>query len=444
MAGLPKGRIFKRKRIWYYHYEYQNKPYTRSLKTTNKIHAEEDFKHLMAQVTTAIFDDTFNEKFGDGSVIQTTPSDQSLLSNAWPEYLASVNRPDSGQSTLRQYEFQWDRFLKWMNEKYPNVKLMASVTKIITRQFASELSETVSPNTFNKYRNLLHLIFRVWGDNADAMFNPWEGIVLKKLHPQSKRAFTQEELKMIFQNANGELKTLCLLAYHSGLRLGDCCTLQWNCIDMVAKKIRVTPRKTARTSGHSVVIPIHYELFEHLSSMWSPFIKGYVCPDYASHYLNDDATVADRFKQFFKKCGIETIRKGTGKGTGKRAVVEVGFHSFRHTWVTMSAENGMDAASIRTIVGWGSPAMEKVYTHISPEHLAEAVNKNRSVSDMPTNKSSRLSNENDIPSLSAEELKHLLRSIQDELERRSSAVAGHLSSMLGKAREENQKAESIS
>ena len=81
------------------------------------------------------------------------------------------------------------------------------------------------------------------------------------------------------------------------------------------------------------------------------------------------------------RAGIRVHKEGTGKGTGRRAVVEVGFHSFRHTWVTTSAEAGVDPATVRAIVGWGSPAMERVYTHVSEEHLRSAMAKRPSLAE---------------------------------------------------------------
>lgn len=33
---------------------------------------------------------------------------------------------------------------------------------------------------------------------------------------------------------------------------------------------------------------------------------------------------------------------------------------------------------IREVAGWGSPAMERIYTHLSPEHVASQLRKRRS------------------------------------------------------------------
>jgi hypothetical protein len=56
-------------------------------------------------------------------------------------------------------------------------------------------------------------------------------------------------------------------------------------------------------------------------------------------------------------------------GREKRAVVEVGFHSLRHTYVSIQAEAGTPLALIGKNVGHSNPAMTDHYTHVS-EHQA--------------------------------------------------------------------------
>jgi len=48
-------------------------------------------------------------------------------------------------------------------------------------------------------------------------------------------------------------------------------------------------------------------------------------------------------------------------------VVEVGFHSLRHTYVSLHAERGTPQAVVQAIVGHGNPAMTAHYTHIGEE-----------------------------------------------------------------------------
>ena len=51
--------------------------------------------------------------------------------------------------------------------------------------------------------------------------------------------------------------------------------------------------------------------------------------------------------------------------TGNRAVLEVGFHSLRHTYVSLHAESGTPAGIIQANVGHSNPAMTRHYTHVS-------------------------------------------------------------------------------
>jgi len=65
----------------------------------------------------------------------------------------------------------------------------------------------------------------------------------------------------------------------------------------------------------------------------------------------------------FKACGITLHKPGTGKD-GKRAVIEVGFHSLRHTFVSLCRESNAPLAVVESIVGHSSPAMTRHYTHV--------------------------------------------------------------------------------
>ena len=60
-----------------------------------------------------------------------------------------------------------------------------------------------------------------------------------------------------------------------------------------------------------------------------------------------------------------------------RAVVEVGFHSLRHTWVSLHAMHGTPQAVIQESAGHANPAMTEHYTHVSIDaarRAAEALN----------------------------------------------------------------------
>src|ERR1035441_9123708 len=64
--------------------------------------------------------------------------------------------------------------------------------------------------------------------------------------------------------------------------------------------------------------------------------------------------------EHFENCGITTKRD---RENGVRRVVEVGFHSLRHTFVSMCAMNNVPLSVVQSLVGHSSPLMTGAYSH---------------------------------------------------------------------------------
>jgi integrase len=301
------------------------------------------------------------------------------IGQAWHEYLASPNRPDSGKSTLRQYEFQWQAFADWMKEKHADAPTLREVTKEIAEEYASSMNHgRFSPSTYNKHLNLLTLVFRIVKNKAKLTSNPWESpkrggnIQRKRMITNSRREMTIDELRKVCQTATGELQTLLALGIYSGLRLGDCVTLRWGEVDLPRTMIRRIPNKTARRNPKPVIVPIHPILRDMLAS--TPLDKRgeYVLPETAALYNHRTDMVTDMVQRHFKACGITLHKPGTGKD-GKRAVIEVGFHSLRHTFVSLCRESNAPLAVVESIVGHSNPSMTRHYTHVGELAAGRAV-----------------------------------------------------------------------
>jgi len=285
------------------------------------------------------------------------------VSRAWVEYLDSTNRPDSGESTLRQYEFQFSAFAKWVKEKHGETATLPEITKDIAEEYAGQLNHgRFSPSTYNKHLNLLTLVFRVLKHKAKLTANPWEEIQRKRVVSQSRRELTIDELKKVCLAAQGELRTLFALGLYSGLRLGDCATLRWGEVDLSQGIIRRIPNKTARRNPKPVIIPVHPALREMLSTSPIEQRGEYVLPDIAATYARRSDMVTDMVQKHFKSCDIHLHKPGTGT-EGKRAVIEVGFHSLRHTFVSMCRASDVPLSVVESLVGHSTPSMTKFYTH---------------------------------------------------------------------------------
>src|SRR5208282_2951826 len=158
-------------------------------------------------------------------------------------------------------------------------------------------------------------------------------------------------------------RTLLALGIYSGLRLGDCATLRWGEVDLPRAMIRRIPNKTARRNPKPVIVPIHPILRDMLAVTPLDQRREYVLPEMAALYIHRTDMVTDMVQRHFKACGITLHKPGTGTDD-KRAVIEVGFHSLRHTFVSLCRESNAPLSVVESIVGHSSPAMTRHYTHV--------------------------------------------------------------------------------
>jgi hypothetical protein len=98
----------------------------------------------------------------------------------------------------------------------------------------------------------------------------------------------------------------------------------------------------------------------------------YILPEMAVLYLRRTDMVTDLVQRHFKACGITLHKPGTGTN-GKRAVIEVGFHSLRHTFVSLCRESNAPLAVVESIVGHSNPSMTRHYTHVGEQAAGRAV-----------------------------------------------------------------------
>ena len=293
------------------------------------------------------------------------------LADMFAAYESSPDRSQrSGRDTLRQYELQLGRFVSWMASRYPEVTEMRQVTKEVATAFLSDFGKTVSPNTFNKYATLLRNVWETLRENARCSCNPWDGVKRRVQSDENgRRALTIDELTRVCATLAGEMRVLFALGIYTGLRLGDCCLLDWGSVDMVRRAIVVTPRKTKK---HRTVveIPLHPALYTILDETPSAERSGYLLPKTAETYMRDRSTITDRVRRVFEEAGFKTRAEVDGYAN---AVAKIGFHSLRHSFVSLMGNAGAPLALVQSIVGHSNPMMTAHYFHARTDALANAV-----------------------------------------------------------------------
>jgi len=336
------------------------------------------------------------------------------IDDAWESYLKQISRPDSGPNTLSKYKGVLIRFADWVHCEYPKIARVADVDREIALAFMQSIFNSgVSNTTYNKYLQSLRLIFKHLKEPAALETNPFDDIPKKPTAMTSRKEFTMEQVKAIFQGFEtgffyeaevekltkgrareritkrleykpmfkDEMRVLLLLCCWTGCRGQDGCLMTWDCIDLDNGLITYIPQKTARKTGYrKVTLPIKDELYEALldAIKWRSDNKrkeDYILPMVADRYKRNPSGIQkDVMKIIRYATGMATTaNKDRSRGQRKLAANVYSLHSFRHTFVSFCANAGVPLAVVAEIVGHGNPAMTEHYSHISTESKREAI-----------------------------------------------------------------------
>ena len=155
------------------------------------------------------------------------------------------------------------------------------------------------------------------------------------------------------------------------MRLGDCCMLKWDSVDLDKRIIQVVPQKTARyANSRPVTIPLHLELQEMLMRKSADERRGFVLGKLAEDFALRRWHVSKKLSEIFTLAGIKTSVKIAGRD---RLVPDATFHSLRHTFVSLSVNAGVPLAVVQSLVGHNSTAMTRHYYHVNETVLRQAV-----------------------------------------------------------------------
>lgn len=294
---------------------------------------------------------------------------------------------EDSERTIDGYRAYWDNITLWLKKNRPEVNELRQITAADAQAWADWFLGKFSAGTYNKYLSVLRCIFNAFIEHerktpepiagvdvngplrARLKCNPFAGLDFRKHDQFTRRELTVGELQKIQSSATGEMRTLVAVGIYTGLRMGDCALLRWESVDLARGFVTLVPAKTRKSSGRSVKVAIHPVLMEMLKVIPNAH-DGYVMPEIAAMYNHRPGLICTRMKLLFKSCGIETNSKDPKTG---RERVEIGFHSLRHSFVSICENAGVPAAHVQSIVGHSSPAMTRHYYHTDEDALKRAI-----------------------------------------------------------------------
>ena len=305
------------------------------------------------------------------------------LAEAWHHYEMSPNRRDIAQATLNSKRMVWMGFARWMEHNHIEIGHLDEVTEEAVGEYLAELRCHHAATTYNNHVCTLREIFRTLAEKAGVVNDPWANVCLRADDSVSRRELTVDEVERLYDAASkegAEWKLLFMTGIYTGLRLGDCCRLKWENVNLERGVIQVIPEKTKKHAhGKPVTIPIHPSLMAELriareegkgKREEKELLDCFVNPVVADLYLNRNWMLDDVLRKIFTAANITmSVRM---QGRSRRSVL-ASFHSLRHTFVSLSANAGVPLPVVQSIVGHCSTAMTRHYYHENEDVLRQAV-----------------------------------------------------------------------
>lgn len=355
------GYLFQRGRVWYLQYRVNGRKYVESLGTEEVEEAKQKREEIMAPITkggVGALKSALKVRLSDLGEARADALRCGTIALAWERFASSPKRRRCGDVTLAGYKSQWERFAQWASRH--SLVTIEDVSSVEAERYMRDLQGFgVTLNTYNKHLRLLKMFFRVVG-NGHLTVNPFDDMPCQPQRGKTHRVLTTKELQSLVESARGEWNTLVLLGIYTGFRLKDCATLRWSEVDLASAVICRVPAKTARRTGKTVYVPVHPVLAHSLYGI--DRAGAFVLPDISARYEKDRSSVAKQVSSLIRRCHIYETESGM-----------VGFHSLRHTFVTVMREANVSEALVQSIVGHGSSSMTARYTHAGLESARNAV-----------------------------------------------------------------------
>ena len=185
--------------------------------------------------------------------------------------------------------------------------------------------------------------------------NPVQAVKLRK-EPRNRLRFLEleEEIRLLAA-AKEPLRTLIVLGIHTGLRLqSEALTLRWHDVDL--RRGLVTVQAAFAKNGRTRSVPLDSVVRAALQQLKASAKAEGVFVSREGKALNSIRTAFQTACKAAKLSGVTP-------------------HTLRHTFASMLVMSGVDLRAVQVLGGWQTIGMVERYSHLSPAHLAQAVEK---------------------------------------------------------------------
>jgi len=185
--------------------------------------------------------------------------------------------------------------------------------------------------------------------------NPVSRMKLEKENNARDRILDPEEFTRLQAHSAPHLQAVNLMAYQSGMRLGEILHLTWERVDLKGNVIRLKAEETKTHEGR--LVPLTPELTALLKDL------------YKVRYLGEDHVF------LVKGHSVNSIKTAFNAACRRAGIQGFHFHDFRHTAVTNMRRAGIDHLTIMKITGHKTLEVFQRYNSFLESDLREAASR---------------------------------------------------------------------
>lgn len=219
----------------------------------------------------------------------------------------------------------------------------------------NELGDNYRLNSLKIFKAHLNTLFKYAVDNNMIVENPIKNIILiSKIPEKEKKLFLEKnEIKQVLKSAyeQSNIKMACLteVLLFTGLRISESLNLTWEKVDFYNNLLIIDGEVKTKSSIRQIQMTRNVvDIFKFLKTQKTKNDKIF---DFTSQ----------SYSQFLKKLDFEN---------------NLHAHLFRHTHISMLAENGVNIKAIMKRVGHSdSQTTLKIYTHVTQKMEDDLIEK---------------------------------------------------------------------
>lgn len=277
---------------------------------------------------------------------------------------------DTAEGTSTRYAHVVESFITHLQDRAKGP--LSALSKVDLQGFyVARIADGKSPTTARLDTKTLGIALQIARNDGLIDVNPARQVkFLKKSKSITRGTYNANEVKILVAAAEGEWKTMILLAYFTGARISDCAQMAWSGdgdhdtddqkegVDLAAGTITFWQQKTSSL----ITVPLHRDLLAHLEKLASSDSpQKFLMPGIAATAQSGRRGLSETFKNLVRQAGLDIQ---SVKGGGDRMVSRRSFHALRHSFVSALANAGVNAEQRKELSGHADDKIHERYTHL--------------------------------------------------------------------------------